>query len=345
MRKVLATAGIALGVLLGAAAEVPASAASGDVTVRSETGWQTAPLELAGGQSFTVDYLSGTWSVGSPGLALVGIDGYDAAADRAIYQGCKILTDQTYGHLLARVGESGPFLVAHSGTFTAPASGQLQFRINDDDRCLGDNAGAVNLRVGTAGGETPTSGPAAPTSGAAGPAAPTSGLTLYTADWSPGLNGWAADSSWKTLPGELLSDGTAWDSTIFAPYDTRTVADYAVEARIQVVKADMFGIVLRHSAGSDGYIGIVDGDGNTWISAGNTSYSNDGKLADGYRVDVGAGWHTYRMEADRNVVRFLVDGAQVATATDNRYLTGGLGGINSRRSQLEVSGFSVSRLS
>lgn len=328
---------MALGVLLGATAEAPASAASGDMTVRSETGWQTAPLELAAGQAFTVDYRSGTWTVGSPGLALVGIDGYDAAADREIYQGCKILADQTYGHLLARVGGSAPFPVSHSGTFTAPASGQLQFRINDDDRCLGDNAGAVNLRVAPAAGETP--------GGTATPATPASGPALYAADWSPGLNGWAGDSSWKTLRGELLSDGTAWDSTIFAPYDTRTVADYAVEARIQVVKADMFGLVLRHSAGDDGYIGIVDADGKTWISAGNTSYSNDGKLADGYQVDVGTGSHTFRMEADGNVIRFLVDGAQVATATDNRYITGGLGGINSRRSQLEVSGFRVLRLS
>jgi len=357
MRKVLVGGGVAVGMLLGVAAEVPASATSAELTIRSDIGWQAAPLELAVGQTFSVEYRSGTWTVGDPGLARVGIAGYDPAADREIYQGCKILTDQTYGHLLARVGESAPLVVAHSGTFTAPAAGQLEFRINDDDRCLGDNAGAIDLSVGTDGGGAPTTKPAGPSTvpptavppvpsavPTAGPAGPANGLKLFAADWSPGFNGWAGDSSWKTLRGQLLTDGTAGDSTIFAPYDTKTVPDYAVEARIRVITADMFGIALRHSDSESGYIGIVRDDGTTWISAGSTSYQNEGKLAAGHQIDVGTDWHTYRMEADGNLVRFLVDGAQVASVTDNKYLTGGIGGINSWHSQLEVSGYSVLRL-
>jgi hypothetical protein len=313
---------------------MPANAASAEVTVRSEVGWQAAPLTLQSGQAFSVEHRSGKWTVGYPGLARVGIDGYDAAADQEIYQGCKILTDQTYGHLLARVGGGAPFVVAHSGTFTAPSDGRLELRINDDDRCLGDNAGSVNLRVATAGPATgPPTGP---------PTGPTNGLKLYSADWSSGLNGWAGDSSWKALRGTLLSDGADSASTVFAPYDTRTISDYAVEARIRVIKQDRFAVVLRHSADDEGYIGVVT-DHSAWLGVGPDPYFAE-PIGTGQAFNPGSDWHTYRVEADGNVLRFLIDGAQYGTATDNRVLSGGMSGLCSRASQLEVSSFAVLRL-
>jgi hypothetical protein len=177
----------------------------------------------------------------------------------------------------------------------------------------------------------------------AAPPRPRSGPKLYSADWSPGLHGWAGDSSWKTLRGTLLNDGTSWSSTVFAPYDTRKIPDYAVEARIRVIKLDRFGILLRHSASDAGYIGIVSG-GSAWLAAGSEAYDDTEQIGAEQSFDPGTGWHTYRIEADGNVVRFLIDGASYATATDNRYLSGGISGLSSHQSQIEVSSFTALRL-
>jgi hypothetical protein len=157
MGRNLVAVGLLAGMWLGAPAEV---------TVPSRTGWQAAPPALTAGQSFRVAYRPGSWAVGHPGLAHVGINGYDPAADGVIFQDCKIRTDPTYGHPRARAGAGPPFAVAHSGTFTAPAAGRLAMRINDGDRCPGDDAGAVVLSAGTDGGP-PT---AAPPNGCTSPA-------------------------------------------------------------------------------------------------------------------------------------------------------------------------------
>lgn len=342
MKKALVGGLVALGIA-GAGLRTPANAASAEVTVDSTVGWQSAALDLRSGQSFGVEYRSGTWTVDYRNFAQVGIGGYDAAADQKIYQECKVLTDQTYGHLLARVGDGAPFVIAQSGTFTAPVAGRLEFRINDDDQCLADNAGSVVLRVTADGSTGPTAGPTP------GPTTrPTNGSTLYSADWSSGLNGWAADSSWKTLRGSLLTDGSGSLSTVFAPYDTRGLADYAVEARIRVISLGKFGIVLRHSANEAGYIGVVSApgswqnNGSAWLGIGSDPAA-DG-VGSGKTFDPGSGWHTYRIEADGNTLRFLIDGAPYAAATDNRTLSGDIAGLSCDHSQLEVSGFSVLRL-
>jgi hypothetical protein len=337
VRKVLAAA---IGLILGTAGATSALADSVEMTVRSDIGWQPTTLDLGAGQAFTVEYRSGTWTVGYPGLARVGIGGYDAVYDQRIYQGCKILTDQTYGHLLARTGSGAPFLADHDGTFTAPAAGRLEFRINDDDRCLGDNAGAVDLRVGTGTGTGPTTGPTTtPTTN------PGSGTTMFTASWAAGLNGWAGDAPWKTLRGLLLNDGTG-RSRIAAPF-TSAVPDYAAEARIRVISGGRFGLYLRRSDNDrGGYLGIIDAGG------GGTQLRNDdddnccgiGVFAGGPSFSPGKDWHTYRIEADGNAVRLLIDGAQFVTVTDNKYLTDGRTGLFANGAQLEISAFKVIRL-
>jgi len=152
----------------------------------------------------------------------------------------------------------------------------------------------------------------------AAPPKPPSGLKLYSADWSSGLHGWAGDSSWKALRGTLLNDGTGWATTVFAPYDTRRIHDYAVQARIRAIKQDRFGIVLRHSATDKGYVAAVGG-GSAWLAAGTDPYYGE-RIGAEQAFDPGSTWHTYRVVADGNVVRFLIDGAQYATVTDNRFI-------------------------
>ena len=168
------------------------------------------------------------------------------------------------------------------------------------------------------------------------------GKVLYTADWSTGLNGWAGSGDWKTLRGVLLNDGTGGNRTpILAPARIGTVTDYAVEARIRVVRVGtVFGLVLRRQPSGGGYTAAIRSGETPAIRYGDDT----GSLTDAQPFDPGNGWHTYRLEADGNVVTFLIDGARIATLTDNRYLDGGLTGLDSYGYQLEVSSFRIIQL-
>lgn len=72
---------------------------------------------------------------------------------------------------------------------------------------------------------------------------PLRGDILYQADWSKGMDGWAGSSDWKvsTEKAMLLNDGSASPCsaqpgpTIVAPYSVK-IADYAVEAKIQILR-------------------------------------------------------------------------------------------------------------
>ena len=50
------------------------------------------------------------------------------------------------------------------------------------------------------------------------------------------MNGWAGTKDWKTVSGMLVNDGTEGTGVITAPYRPGDIADYAVEAEIQVLK-------------------------------------------------------------------------------------------------------------
>jgi hypothetical protein len=168
------------------------------------------------------------------------------------------------------------------------------------------------------------------------------GTVLYTADWSTGLNGWAGSGDWKTLRGVLLNDGTGGSRTpILAPARIGTVTDYAVEARIRAVRvSNGFGLVLRRQPDGGGYTAAIRNGDVPAIRYGDDA----GSLTEAQPFDPGNGWHTYRLEADGNVVTFLIDGARIATLTDNRYLDGGLTGLVSYGYQLEVSSFRIIQL-
>jgi hypothetical protein len=169
-------------------------------------------------------------------------------------------------------------------------------------------------------------------------------MVLYTADWSSGLNGWAGASSWKTLRGSLLNDGTTHDSTpILAPYDTGQLTDYAVETRIRVIRFgaeyESFGLVARRADAGGGYSGAMRA-----TSTASIGYTDGGALTDTQPFAPADSWHTYRLEVDGNVVTLFTDGARIATVTDNRFLTGGLTGLFDNGHQLEVASYRVLRL-
>ena len=114
------------------------------VTVDARSGWQDTPLQLSGGERFSVTYVSGTWTVDERNHPRVGPDGYSAEADASIYQPCKLGPDLPYAMLLTSLGD-GFDVIGSGGTRTAPHSGRLRLRIHDG--CLEDNAGSVTVRV------------------------------------------------------------------------------------------------------------------------------------------------------------------------------------------------------
>jgi hypothetical protein len=117
------------------------------IDVSSTIGWNYTPIPFQKGETFTIEFVSGEWSVDYRNLPSVGPEGYDATDDADIYQPCKFATDLPYGRLLGSVGSQGVFSVGRGGTFTADASGSLALRINDIDQCLVDNDGSVRVTV------------------------------------------------------------------------------------------------------------------------------------------------------------------------------------------------------
>ena len=55
-------------------------------------------------------------------------------------------------------------------------------------------------------------------------------------------------------------------------------------------------------------------------------------------------WHLYRVEADGNKIKFLIDGAVIAAGVDNTYLFGGQVGLWSVGVQLNVRSFKIIKL-
>lgn len=135
------------------ATPLTAQAASGpstaNFTVSSTAGWQQTPIQLTAGDTYVVSYVSGSWTVDYRNFPRVGPAGYTNQVDSTIYQGCKYYPSRNYAVLLGAVGASSnpAFPISTGGTFTAGTSGPVFLRINDDDACLGDNAGSVTMKI------------------------------------------------------------------------------------------------------------------------------------------------------------------------------------------------------
>ncbi len=170
------------------------------------------------------------------------------------------------------------------------------------------------------------------------------GDVLYQADWAKGMNGWASSPGWKVVNGMLVNDGTGINSSIWAPYQPEGVADYAVETEVQLV---------RDECGTTARVGVITrGDREGGYVAGFTGPCYHGTI-DATIMDRAQGqiaaksftynteWHTYRVEVKGNTIRFLVDGARVLDATDNRYLNAGEVGLWVSDMVLNIRSFKV----
>jgi serine/threonine protein kinase len=203
---------------------------------------------------------------------------------------------------------------------------------------------------------TPPNGSTSPTVDTNPTVAVTPGTTVYTADWSNGMDGWAGSTDWKVLNGVLLNDGTNGNviagQTITPPNQLGGMSDYALETTIQVVSYSsgyrpQFGFALRGSTVSNnwqGYataIAYIDAKdyGNTCNVQITTEDYNNQLIKTPF--DPGKGKHTYRFEAKGNLLRFFIDGGNVIEVNDNRYLTGSQLGLWSYQTQLSVTSFKI----
>jgi hypothetical protein len=171
---------------------------------------------------------------------------------------------------------------------------------------------------------------------------------------------------WKTLRGQLINDGSNQDANVWtkAPYKLGNRADYAVEADIQVISVadpqfDSFGIVVRggegasasasassqgagYKAGIDGQTGYVGGPLEAARITRPGPYGP--KPIAKAKFNPGKEWHLYRVEADGNTIRFLIDDAVIVKGVDNKYLSGGQVGLWSKGVQLNVRSFKIIKL-
>ncbi|WP_413807717.1 protein kinase domain-containing protein [Streptomyces sp. OE57] len=123
------------------------------VTVDAARGWQPATsTPVQKGDEVSVRYTSGTWTVDSANLPLVGPAGHTRADDESLnfaWEDCKMKPAVPFGALLGRYpGNPGnPHAVGRAWHFTATRQGTLQLRINDGEGCLDDNKGALTVTV------------------------------------------------------------------------------------------------------------------------------------------------------------------------------------------------------
>jgi hypothetical protein len=161
------------------------------------------------------------------------------------------------------------------------------------------------------------------------------------------IGSWDGGSAdWKLLNGRLLNDGSGGGAsngpTKVAPCQLGNIANYAVEAKMQVTHVDIygggnFGITVRgtpSSSGWQGYVACLCGSNATLSALG-----SDNKASGSF--DPGTSVHTYRVEVKDNVINFFIDGGLVVTLTDNEFFTGSQVGLWCEADQLEVFSFQV----
>src|SRR6266540_4242010 len=183
--------------------------------------------------------------------------------------------------------------------------------------------------------------------------APKPGDVLYEADWSSGMNGWVGTKDWKSVSGMVVNDGTNnfANGVVIAPYQPGSIADYAVETEIQVIRggchSDSFGVLVRAPEQGGYLVGArpTEGCGPTaelWMWDDTSLLRRTDVKRRDFSIDTE--WHKYRVEVQDNKIRLFVDGGLVLEAIDNRYVDGGKVGMWSLNIPFNVRSFKVIKL-
>jgi hypothetical protein len=182
------------------------------------------------------------------------------------------------------------------------------------------------------------------------------GTVLYQTDWSHGLDGWKVTGGWSVVQGDL--EGVCDDTTtITAPY-MPDVTNYAVEARIQVVRllqknGGFYSIFASQVPGKDGYQAGV----SRLVGPGPRPNGSNpqlqiyiepfGAMAPGSFQpsdnDPGTQWHTYRVDVQGNAATLVVDGVTThsVSSTQTDLLSNGPLGLSCGMIVLRVSSFRI----
>jgi hypothetical protein len=176
---------------------------------------------------------------------------------------------------------------------------------------------------------------------------------IYQADWSKGLDGWNGTADWQARNGQLVNDGTnaihnLSSPTILVPFDLSSIANYAVEARIQVsqtVNAPGFGFFVRYNNNGQGYIvGAGSPDGGPTSVFEVTAASDWHAPLQKVNFTPGKNWHTYRIEVSQDHITVFIDGGLLLDVTNASYASGEFVGLWDSNAQLAVSSFVIESL-
>ncbi|WP_399884380.1 serine/threonine-protein kinase [Streptomyces sp. BBFR51] len=124
-----------------------------ELVVSAHEGWQ--PVENAvvrEGDTVTVSFQQGAWTVDQQSMPMTGPAGYDTQTDRTLdfATQCKVVPEAPFGTLVTRLAdtEDAPALaIGEAKTFKAGGDGLVQLRINDAEGCLDDNTGEISVVV------------------------------------------------------------------------------------------------------------------------------------------------------------------------------------------------------
>lgn len=172
-----------------------ANAQSGCVEIQSTQGWQSvqffgAPVDIA--------TISGSWTVDAA-ISRSGYAGHQGADAQRLEPFSAYKYDQNYafGQLLLRAQGRDQVIAPRpsigNGQVTRIwGSGPVEFRINDADAALGDNAGVLTVCVNPVGSEAATSPASSAPSTANGAASAYSSTTAAPAERAAGRSEWMA---------------------------------------------------------------------------------------------------------------------------------------------------------
>ena len=180
------------------------------------------------------------------------------------------------------------------------------------------------------------------------------GTVLYQANWSHGLAGWQGSKAWTTVGGQLVTNSLTTTS-IVVPYRP-TVANYAIEARVQIAQMlvnihNGFTIYANDAPGKDGYqaqIYQLALRGAGMAPPGYIDIATDKLIISTFEqhdYQPGDAWHTYRIEVVGDQATLFVDGTQNSVSiTQEDAISNGPIGLTSWGFALRVSSFVITAL-
>lgn len=116
------------------------------VKIYADQPWQRSGFRVEEGSSVTIEVVDGAWtSLDKPLTAGEG-SSYICADFKPAHTCAELIPDRPQTSLIGRIGYQ-LFPIGAERTLTAPATGEIELRMNDPDFGLHDNTGVLSVRV------------------------------------------------------------------------------------------------------------------------------------------------------------------------------------------------------